>query len=137
MRPRLMAVLAMTLALLVVSSPLRAHHGASMLDVKSSITVKGTVTSFEWTNPHAMVGSDAKDGKGSVQKWIVETREGPNVLTKAEWTKDTLRPRDQVSLIGHPAKDGTYKMRLAKIVVANGQEFDPRATPMVLMVDVQ
>jgi hypothetical protein len=124
LRTKLMTVLALAVTLLVVSVPLQAHHGASMFDMKSSITVKGTVTSFEWTNPHAMIFADAKDDKGGVQKWTVETRGGPNVLTNAGWTKDSLKPGDQITLIGHPAKDGTYKMRLAKVVLANGQELD-------------
>lgn len=124
MRIRLTAVLALAVAFLVVSTPLQAHHGASMFDMKSLLTMKGTVTSFEWTNPHAMIFPDAKDDKGNVQKWAIETRGGPSVLTKAGWNKDTLRPGDQVTFIGHPAKDGTYKMRLAKVLLASGQELE-------------
>jgi hypothetical protein len=124
LRTSLTTVLALAVAVLVVSTPLPAHHGASMFDMKDLITMKGIVTKFEWTNPHAMILADVKDDKGAVQKWAIETRGGPNVLTKAGWTKDTLSPGDQVTFIGHPAKDGSYNMRLAKVVLANGQELD-------------
>ena len=82
------------------------------------------MTRFEWANPHVMIFADVKDNRGNVQKWAVETRGGPNVLTKAGWTKDTLKPGDQVTLIGHQAKNGTSTMRLAKVVLANGQELE-------------
>jgi hypothetical protein len=95
-----------------------------MFDMKNSITMKGTVTRFEWANPHVMIFLDVKDNRGNIQRWAVETRGGPNVLTKAGWTKDTLKPGDQVTLIGHPAKNGTNTMRLAKVVWADGQELD-------------
>jgi uncharacterized protein DUF6152 len=112
-------------ALGVVSFPMCAHHGASMFQMDQLITVKGTVTSFDWSNPHAMIYADVKDDKGNVQKWAIETRGGPNVLTRAGWTKDTLKPGDQVTFVGHPAKNGTTSMRLAKVVLPNGQELNP------------
>ena len=124
MSSRLATVLVVAFGFLLVSTPLDAHHGGSMFDMKNSITMKGTVTRFEWANPHVMIFADVKDNRGNVQKWAVETRGGPNVLTKAGWTKDTLKPGDQVTLIGHQAKNGTSTMRLAKVVLANGQELE-------------
>jgi hypothetical protein len=102
-----------------------AHHGASVFDMKSSLTIKGTVVSFDWSNPHAMIFVDVKDDKDNPQKWTVEIRGGPNVLTKAGWNKESLKPGDEVSLIGHPAQDGSNSMRLVKVVLANGKELDP------------
>ena len=93
------------------------------------ISVKGTVTNFDWANPHAMIFADVKDDKGNVQKWAVETRGGPNVLTRAGWNKDSVKPGDQVTFVGHPAKDGSNNMRLAKLVLASGQELNPDPKP--------
>jgi hypothetical protein len=107
------------------SLPVCAHHGASMFQMDQLITVKATVTSFDWSNPHAMIYADVKDDKGDVQKWAIETRGGPNALTRVGWTKDTLKPGDQVTFVGHPAKNGTTSMRLAKVVRSNGQELNP------------
>lgn len=125
MRVSLLTFLAMSVGLLVVLVPVYAHHGASMFDMKQLITVKGTVTSFEWANPHPMIYAEVKDDKGNIQKWAVEIRGGPSVLTRAGWNRDSLKPGDQVTLIGHPAKNGTNSMRLAKVVLASGQELDP------------
>jgi hypothetical protein len=120
---RLVAVL----ALLLVGFPAHAHHGASMFDMEHLITVKGTVTSFDWINPHSMIYADVKDDKGDVQKWAIETRGGPNVLTRAGWTKDTLKPGDEVTFTGHPARNGSSNMRLAKVTLANGKEMEPES----------
>jgi hypothetical protein len=98
-----------------------------MYDMEREITVKGTVTSLEWSNPHVLIYVDARDDKGNAQKWIVETRGGPNALMKAGWNKDTVRSGDWVTLIGHPGRDGSNNMRLAKIVLPNGQEIDPNS----------
>jgi hypothetical protein len=125
LRTRLLIVLAAAIVLIVVCGPANAHHGASMFDMEHLITVKGTVTNFDWSNPHAMIYADVKDEKGDLQKWAIETRGGPAVLTRAGWTKDTIKSGDQVTLVGHPAKNGTNNMRLAKVVLANGQELNP------------
>jgi hypothetical protein len=121
----LLRFLTLAIFLLMDLVPAHAHHGASMFDMKQLLTVKGTVTSFEWENPHAMIYADVKDDKGNVQKWSIEIRGGPNALTRAGWNKDALKPGDQVTLIGHPAKNGTNSMRLAKVVLVGGQELDP------------
>src|SRR6202022_4324158 len=110
-KTRLFSRLVVVLALLLVCLPAYAHHGASMFDMEHLITVKGTVTSFEWINQHSMIYADAKDDKGGVQKWAIETRGGPNALSRAGWTKDTLKPGDEVTFTGHPAKNGTSNMR--------------------------
>ena len=112
------------LAVLGTSVPLLAHHGAAMYDMQREITVKGIVTGLEWSNPHVLIYVDVSDDKGDAQKWIVETRGGPNALMKAGWNKDTLKSGDRVTLIGHPARDGSNNMRLAKLVLPNGQEID-------------
>jgi Family of unknown function (DUF6152) len=54
-----------------------------MFDMENLITMKGIVTSFEWINPRAMIFADVKDDKAGVQEWAIETRDGPNLLTKA------------------------------------------------------
>jgi hypothetical protein len=87
--------------------------------------VKGTVTSFDWANPHVMIYADVIGGKGEVQKWSVETRGGPNVLSRAGWTKNTIKVGEQVTLVGHPNKSGSPNMRLEKVIFDNGMELSP------------
>ena len=123
MRNRL-AVFPVTAVLLLLSlaASTYAHHGfVSWFDMSRSVTVKGTVTSFDWTNPHAYIYLDVKDDKGAIVKWSAELGAIP-MLTRAGWKRDTLKPGDEITMTGNPAKDGKPVMHLDKIVFANGQE---------------
>jgi hypothetical protein len=98
------------------------HHGfVSWFDMSRSTTVKGTVTSFDWTNPHAYIYLDVKGEKGAIEKWSAELG-ALGMLARASWRRDTLKPGDEITAIGNPAKDGKPLMHLSKIVFANGQE---------------
>ncbi|HYT08424.1 MAG TPA: DUF6152 family protein [Rugosimonospora sp.] len=110
------------LLLLSLTGSTFAHHGfVSWFDMTRSTTVKGTVTSFDWTNPHAYIYLDVKNEKGAIEKWSAELG-ALAMLTRAGWRRDTLKPGDQITAIGNPAKDGKPVMHLDKIVFANGQE---------------
>jgi Family of unknown function (DUF6152) len=110
------------LILLSLPGSAYAHHGfVSWFDMSRSITVKGTVTSFDWTNPHSYIYFDVKDEKGATQKWNAELG-AVAMLARAGWKKDTVKPGDEITFTGNPAKDGKPLMHLDKIVFANGQE---------------
>jgi hypothetical protein len=125
MRHKLIAIFAVAAIFVPISGPVFAHHGGGMYDMSHSTGMKGTVTNFEFVNPHGMIYIDVKDYKGNIQKWAVETRGGPNVLAKAGWDKDTVKLGDQITLVAHPAKNGSNNMRLVKIVFSNGMELYP------------
>jgi hypothetical protein len=108
--------------LLALGGSTSAHHGFVLwFDMGRSVTVKGTVTSFEWTNPHTYIYLDVKNGKGTVEEWRIELG-APGMLARAGWRRDTLKSGDEITAIGNPAKDGKPLMHLSKIVFANGQE---------------
>ena len=110
------------LGLLSLAGSAYAHHGfVSWFDMSRSITVKGTVTGFDWTNPHSYIYFDVKDEKGATQKWSAELG-AVAMLARAGWRKDTLKPGDEITFTGNPAKDGKPLMHLDKILFANGQE---------------
>lgn len=84
-------------------------------------TLSGTVTSVAWSNPHVFVYFDVKDGQGNVQNWSADCP-SPSRLAKAGWNKETLKPGDQITATGNRVKSGSNLVRLAKIVMANGQQ---------------
>jgi hypothetical protein len=122
---RLSFFYALMAGIFMVCSPVFAHHGGSMYDRNRLVSVKGTVTAYDWANPHVMIFAQAADAKGSIQKWSIETRGGPNVLSKAGWSKDTIKVGEQITLIGYPNKNGSTNMRLQKVVFTNGMELYP------------
>jgi hypothetical protein len=114
------SLLVMT-GVLAVSASTFAHHGTTQYDADNKITVKGTVTNFEWRNPHSQIHLDATDDKGNVVHWNFEA-EPPNILIHAGWTKDTLKPGDHITIVGLPAKNGAPVGILRKLVLADGRE---------------
>jgi len=109
--------------LLLLGSTATAHHSSAAFDLEHQVTVMGTVTNFEWSNPHAFIYLDVKDKNGETEKWRVEAN-SPNMLTRVGWKRDIIRPGDRISVTGAPAKNGTKVMRLASMELANGQKFD-------------
>jgi uncharacterized protein DUF6152 len=106
---------------LLVSVPLFAHHGAASYDTSKMATLKGTVTNIEWINPHAEIFMEVNDATGQAQKYIVESV-SPLGLSRIGWTKDSLKPGDQITVTGNLSKNGTHIMRLKKIVFPTGKE---------------
>ena len=104
----------------MVASPLLAHHSWPV-DTSKAVTVSGTVTSYEWGNPHVMMGLDVKADDGSTEKWNVG---GPST-TRMEangWDKTTLKPGDVITATGFRFSDGQKILRLEKVVMASGKE---------------
>lgn len=106
--------------LFFVSGPVFAHHGSAAYDMSKTVTVTGTITDFQFVNPHVLIAMDVKDPSGKVDKWQGELT-SPNHLARAGWTKSTLKPGDQITLIGGPAKSGSPTMWIRKIT-KDGQE---------------
>jgi uncharacterized protein DUF6152 len=119
------SVFAVVAGIFIVCGPVFAHHGGSMYDRAHVVSVKGVVTTYDWANPHVMIYAEVMEEKGIIQKWSVETRGGPNVLSKAGWTKGTIKVGEQITLVGYPNKNGSTNMRLQKVVFANGMELYP------------
>jgi len=106
--------------LFILSGPAFAHHGSAAYDMSKTVTVAGTITDFQFVNPHVLISMDVKDPSGKVEKWEGELT-SPNHLARAGWTKSTLKPGDQVTLTGGPAKSGSPTMWIRKIT-KDGQE---------------
>jgi len=124
------AVLA-ALAILAISVPLLAHHGNASYENGKTITVKGTVTDWIWANPHCWLKFDAKDSKGTVQHWIVEASNPPD-MTRRGWARTSFKPGDEVAVTMITAKNGGSIGRFSgpnSVVLANGQAFSSSDPP--------
>ena len=111
--------------LILASKPAFAHHSTAEFDMTAMTTVKGTVTQFEWSNPHAYIHIEAKDDKGNVVEWTAELA-SLGMLSRINWKRDTVKPGDEITIYGNPAKNGKTLMRLDKIAFSNGQELSAR-----------
>ena len=118
---RRLTVTLLMLGALGISSPLLAHHGNAAFSDKPITLKDGKVTSFAWSNPHSLVEFDAKDDKGKMQHWVVETA-APQALVLIGWSKSSLQPGDVIAVTMYQAKTGAPAGRLQKIVLADGTE---------------
>jgi Family of unknown function (DUF6152) len=107
--------------LLVAAPSLRGHHGLAAFDTTHTIKMQGTVTEFQWINPHAYIYADLKDESGKVANWKLEMGSLGMLTRFGGWTPTTVKKGDQVTVQGFRAKDGTPYMSLGKIVLPNGQ----------------
>jgi hypothetical protein len=115
-------LLAVILGMVCVSSPLLAHHGEANYDTDKMVSVKGTVTLFEFINPHVQISLDVKNDKGEIEKWVGEARSPAMLSRYGGWDKDTIKVGDALTFYGHRTKNGTPFMRLDKVVKADGTE---------------
>jgi hypothetical protein len=129
MKLRLFALLAggviSMAAMLVFAGPVAAHHSMSMYDRSHDTSFKATITEFNWSNPHTQIIFTVTDEHGNSQKWVAEGP-GPNRLANRGWSKESLKPGDEVTIVGNCNKDGSPTMRFEKVILANGQELDGR-----------
>ena len=108
------------LFILPFASPAFAHHGAASYDISKMTTVKGAVTSVQWINPHVEIDMDVTGSTGKAEKYVVESV-SPLGLSRNGWTKDSVKPGDQITVTGNLSKNGGHILRLKKIVFASGQ----------------
>ncbi len=112
----------MIAAFLAAAMSLSAHHSfAAEYDGTKPITVTGTVTKVEWTNPHARIYVDVKDDKGVVTNWNFELG-GPLQLNRLGWKRDSVKAGDQVKVDGYLAKDGSKMANARNVVFADGRK---------------
>lgn len=107
-----------------ISTPVMAHHGEANYDTGKIVSFKGTVTEFEFVNPHVQITLDVKNDKGETEKWTGEARSPAMLSRYGGWDRNTIKVGDVITFYGHRTKNGTFFMRLEKIVKADGKELD-------------
>jgi hypothetical protein len=117
------AVAVATLGLMMAgtAATLSAHHSfAAEFDANKPITMTGTVTKMEWTNPHVWVHMDVKSPDGKVENWAFEAGT-PNVLFRRGFTRQSLEPGTEIRIDGYRAKDGSNRGNGRDITFPDGK----------------
>ena len=121
MRRKALAILAVNILVFLPAISASAHHSMTGYDRSRTTTLRVTIADFNWTNPHVEVYFQVSQASGTVERWTAEMP-SPKRLERNGWSKETLKSGDQVTLIGNSSKDGTFSMRLLRVVLPDGRE---------------
>jgi hypothetical protein len=101
-----------------------AHHSTAMFDADTRVTLRGTVTDFQWTNPHAWIQVAVPGADGKAADWSFECG-SPNTLSRQGWKPSTLKPGEPVTIVANPMKDGTTAGLMYTVTLADGRVLGP------------
>jgi hypothetical protein len=119
MQRSLLLVALAVVALLVAAGPADAHH-SWQLDRSKLLTLTGTVTRFDFANPHVQVYFQVKEENGALDTWQAGGP-SPNQLSRGGWSRDTVKPGDQITVAGYRNRDGSRILRFDSVTLAGGQ----------------
>jgi hypothetical protein len=115
------AALFALLAIGFCAGPAFAHHSFAMFDADKMVTMTGTVTQFEWSNPHSWLRMMVQDqATGKPVEWMLELG-SPVQQERVGWAKDSVKAGDKVTVTMHPLKDGSRGGGLLSATFPNGK----------------
>src|ERR1700730_10398527 len=120
MRKSAISVFVVAFGFLSVSLPLLAHHGSAVFDTSKTLTMKGSVTEWDWSNPHCLLQFDVKNESGQSVHWIAETQNPANMVY-AGFGKASFKSGGEVTVTLMPTKNGLPYGRIKQVVLANGK----------------
>ena len=110
------------LAMIASGATLAAHHSfAAEFDGSKPVTLKGTVTKMEWTNPHAWLHVDVKGPDGKVVEWMIEGG-APNALLRRGWNRESVARGTAIVIQGFRARDGSNRASGGDVTLPDGKK---------------
>jgi hypothetical protein len=109
----------------ICAGVLEAHHSiAAVYDGSKSVTLDGTITRFEFVNPHPVLTIDVVNPAGSAEPWRLEM-DNRSELAAVGVTAQTFKAGDHVVVSGSPARSqsrGLYLLKLERPADGFGYE---------------
>src|SRR5262245_40479039 len=135
----LQSIMTMTVAasfLMYVATPAGAHHSGAMFEPEKTITIKGVVKEFEYTNPHSWLWVTVTNEDKTTTDWGFEA-EGPSTLFRNGIKKSDLKPGDKVTVTGRPMRDGRPAAAWVRAIKEeDGRVLQPRVAPVTTTAPV-
>ena len=108
-------------ALVGFMKPVWSHHSFVVeYDGSQPVSVTGTVTKLEWTNPHIWFYVDVEDANGEVVNWGFSAAP-PGVLMRRGIMKDVIQIGDVIRVEGFRARDGSNNASGGSVTFADGR----------------
>jgi len=98
-----------------------AHHSFAMFDTTTKVTLTGSVTEFQWTNPHAYIELDVAEANGTAKKhWTIELG-SPSILQQSGWKYKDLKFGDKVTATINPLRNHDPGGLLVEVTLPDGR----------------
>ena len=107
---------------LAVIRPAHAHHSGAMFEDQLTLELTGTVTLFDYVNPHSWLYVDVDNDDGTVTNWGFEL-DAPPRLRRIGVSPNHWQPGDRVVVRTRPLKDGRPAGFLVGAVSDQGRSF--------------
>jgi hypothetical protein len=112
-----------------LSVPAAAHHSPAAFDRTKEVKLRGTVKEFRWQNPHTWIEVIVKNEKGEDVVWGIELT-SPTYLVRAGWKSNTIKPGDEVTVVGNPVRTGEPAAIFVSLTLADGRTLLERPARM-------
>ena len=112
----------------LVAAPTPAHHSFAMFDHDHQIKISGTVTHFQWTNPHVYIEMDgtvtggAAPTGGETKHYTIECA-SPGILDRVGWKFNMIKAGDKITTIIAPLRTGEPGGLLKQVTLEDGRKF--------------
>ena len=110
--------------LLAMATPALAHHSFAMYDHTRTVTLKGEVTKFQWTNPHAYLEVDVKQKDGTTKHYSIEMT-SINMMTRLGWRSNMIKAGDLVTVTLSPLLTGEAAGLMLDVTLPDGRKLEP------------
>jgi len=110
--------------LAVAGAPVLAHHSFAMYDHTRTVTLKGEVTKFQWTNPHAYLEIDVRQKDGTTKHYSIEMT-SINMMTRLGWRSNMIKAGDRVSVTMAPLLNGEPSGLMLDVTLPDGKKLEP------------
>ena len=109
---------------LALAAPVLAHHSFAMYDHTRTITIKGEVTKFQWTNPHAYLEVDVKQKDGTLKHYSIEMT-SINMMQRLGWRSNMIKAGDLVKVTVSPLLNGEAGGLMLDVTLPDGRKLEP------------
>jgi hypothetical protein len=109
--------------LLLTGMSAQAHHSFAMFDHDHQIKISGTVTHFQWTNPHVYIDLDVPTDQGDLKHYTIECA-NPGILDRIGWKFNMIKVGDKITTIIAPLRTGEPGGLLKQVTLADGRKFE-------------
>jgi Family of unknown function (DUF6152) len=109
--------------LMAMTTTAVAHHSFAVFDHTRTLTIKGTVTKFQWTNPHAFLEVDIPQPDGTMKHFSIELT-SINMMQRVGWRSNMIKAGDKITAIVAPLLSGDPVGLGLEVTLADGTKRD-------------